>query len=182
MASDAKVSFSSKLEYRAVIRYFYLKGKTDQEIHCELTNVYWSSAPSYAQVKFWVLEFKRSRTSLEDETRSGRPSDATDEEMCNKGRDLVYSDRRIKVEEIANALHISHGSVSTTLHDRLGRHKLTASWVPKSHSDEQMATRASVYSALLKRFRSKEDDFLSRLVTVDETWVHYYEPERVARV
>ena len=51
------------------------------------------------------------------------------------------------MEEIANELHISHGSVSTTLHDRLGMHKLTP-----------------VYSALLKRFRSKEDDFLSRLV------------------
>ena len=185
MASDAKVSFSSKVEYRAVIRYLYLKGKTGQEIHCELTNVYGSSAPSYAQVKFWVGEFKRSRTSLEDETRSGRPSDATDEEMCNKVRDLVYSDRRIKVEEIANALHISHGSVSTTLHDRLGMHKLTARWIPKSLSDEQMATRASVYSALLKRFMSKEDDFFSRLVTVDETWVHYYEQRiklKVARV
>ena len=109
-----------------------------------MINVYGSSAPSYAKVKFWVGEFKRSRTSLEDETRSGRPSDATDEEMCNKVRDLVYTDRRIKVEEIANALHISHGSVSTILHDRLGMHKLTARWVPKSLSDEQMATRASV--------------------------------------
>ena len=157
MASDPKVSFSSKVEYRAVIRYLYLKGKTGQEIHCGLTNVYGSSAPSYAQVKFWVGEFKHSRTSLEDETRSGRPSDATDEEMCNKVRDLVYSDRRIKVEEIATALHFSHGSVSTTLHDRLDMHKLTARLVPKSLSDEQMATRASVYSALLKRFRSKED-------------------------
>ena len=160
-----------------------MKEKTGQEIHCELTNADGSSAPSYAQVKFWVGEFKCSRTSLEDKTRSGRPSDATDEEMCNKVRDLVYSDlRRIKVEEIANALHISHGSVSTTLHDRLGMHKLTARWVPKSLSDEQMATRASVYSALLKRFRSKEDDFLSRLVTVDETWVHYYEPENKAQI
>ena len=44
-----------------------------------------------------------------------------------------------------------------------------------------MATRASVYSALLKQFRSKEDDFLSRLVTVDETWVHYDEPENKAQ-
>ena len=181
MASDAKVSFSSKVEYRAVIRYLYLKGKRGQEIYCELTNVYGSSAPLYAQVKFWVGEFKRSRTSLEDKTRSGRPSDATDEEMCNKVPDLVYSDRRIKVEEIANALHISHGSVSTTLYDRLGMQKLTAHWVPKSHSDEQMATRASVYSALLKQFRSKEDDFLSRLVTEDETWVHYYGPENKAQ-
>ena len=60
-------------------------------------------------------------------------------------------------------------------------HKLTARWVPKSLSDEQMATRASVYSTLLKRFRSKEDDFLSCLVTVDETWVHYYEPENKAQ-
>ena len=59
--------------------------------------------------------------------------------------------------------------------------KLTARWVPKSLSDKQMATRASVYSALLKQFRSKEDDFLSHLVTVDETWVHYYEPENKAQ-
>ena len=177
MASNAKASFSSKVEYCAVIRYLYLKGKTGQEIHCELTNVYGSSAPSYAQVKFWVGEFKRGRTSLEDEAWSGRPLDATDEEMCKKVRDLVYSDRRIQVEEIAQALGISHGSVSTILHDRLGMRKLTACWVPKSLSDEQMA---SVCSALLKHFRSK-DDFLLHLVTVDETWVHFYEPENKAQ-
>ena len=96
MASDAKVSFSSKVKYLAVIRYLYLKGQTGQEIHCELTNVYGSSAPLYAQVKFWVGEFKHSRTSLEDETRSGHPSDATDEEMCNKVRDLVYSESELR--------------------------------------------------------------------------------------
>ena len=67
-----------------------------------------------------VGEFKRTRMSLEDEDRSGRPLDATSEEMCKKGRDLVYSDRRIQVEEIAQAFGISHGSVSTILHDRLG--------------------------------------------------------------
>ena len=100
--------------------------------------------------------------------------------MCKKVRDLVYSDRRIQVEVIAQALGISHGSVSTILHDSLGMRKLTARWVPKSLSDEQMATRASVCSALLKRFRSK-DDFHLRLVTVDETWVHYYEPENKAQ-
>ena len=43
-----------------------------------------------------------------------------------------------------------------------------------------MATRASVCSAFLKHFRSK-DDFLLRLVTVDDTWVHYYEPENKAQ-
>ena len=180
MASDAKACFSSKVEYRPVIRYLYLKVKIGKEIHGELADVYWSSAPSYVQVKFWVGELKRGRTSLEDEARSGRPLDATDEEMCKKIRDLVHSDRRIQVEEIAQALGISHGSVSTILHDRLGMHKLTARWVPKSLSNEQLATRASVCSALLKRCRSK-DDFLLRLVTAYETWVHYYEPENKAQ-
>ena len=179
MASDAKACFSSKVEYHAVIRYLYLKGKTGKEIYGELADVYGSSAPSYAQVKFWVGEFKRGRTSLEDEARSGHPLDATDEEMCKKVWDLVYSDRQIQVEEIAQALGISHGSISTILHDRLGMRKLTARSVPKSLSNEQMPTRASVCSAL-KRFRSK-DDFLLRLVTVDETWVHYYEPENKAQ-
>ena len=80
------------------------------------------------------------------------------------------------MKEIAQALGISHGSVSTILHDRLGMRKLTAPWVPKALSNEQMATRASVCSALLKRFRSN-DNFLLRLVTVDRTWVHYYETE-----
>ena len=157
-----------------------IKGKTGKEIHGELADVYGSSAPSHAEIKFWVGEFKRGRTSLEDEARSGRQLDATDEEMCKKVRDLVYSDRRIQVEEIAQALGISHGSVSTTLRDRLGIRKLSARLAPKSLSDEQMTTRASVCSALLKRFRSK-DDYLLPLVTVNETWVHYYEPENKAQ-
>ena len=137
MASDAKACFSSKFECRAVIRYLYLKGKPGKEIHGELDDVYESSAPSYSQVKFWVGEFKSGRTSLEDEARSGPPLDATDEEMCKKVWDLVNSDRRIQVEEIAQALGISHGGFSTILHDRLGMRKLTTRWVPKSFSDEQ---------------------------------------------
>ena len=42
MASNAKAWFSSKAEYRAVIRYSYLKGKTGKEIHGELADVYGS--------------------------------------------------------------------------------------------------------------------------------------------
>ena len=45
MASDAKACFSSKVEYRAVIRYLYLKGKTGKEINGALSGVYGSSAP-----------------------------------------------------------------------------------------------------------------------------------------
>ena len=62
----------------------------------------------HLMLKFWVEEFKRGRTSLENEARHGCPLDATDEEMCQKVRDLVYSDRRIQVEEIANSAGIGY--------------------------------------------------------------------------
>ena len=39
MASYAKACFLSKFEYRAVIRYLYLKGKTGKEMHGELADV-----------------------------------------------------------------------------------------------------------------------------------------------
>ena len=101
IASDAKACFSAKVEHRAVIPYLYFKGKTGKEIHGELADIYGSSAPAYAQVKFWVGEVKRDKTSLEDEARSGHPLDATYEEKCKKVRDLVCSDMRIRVEKIA---------------------------------------------------------------------------------
>ena len=40
MANDAKAYFSSKVENRAVIRFLYLKGKKDKEIHGELADFY----------------------------------------------------------------------------------------------------------------------------------------------
>ena len=58
MASDAKACFSSKVKYRAVILYLYLKGKSGKKIHGELADVYRYSASSFAQVKFWVV-FRR---------------------------------------------------------------------------------------------------------------------------
>ena len=86
------------------VKHGYLKGKKGKEIHGELADVYGSSAPFYTQVKVWVGESKCGITSLENKVRSGRPLDVTDEEMCKEVRDLVYSERRIYVEEIAQAL------------------------------------------------------------------------------
>ena len=60
-------------------------------------------------------------------------------------------------KKTAQVLGISHGSGSTNLNDRLGMRKLTPRWVPKSLSDEQMVTRASIGSVLLKHFRSKDE-------------------------
>ena len=67
----------NKLEYRTVIKYFILGGLTPKEIHPKSTKVYGNSVNSISTVKKWAAEFKRGRTSLEDNPREGQPKTAT---------------------------------------------------------------------------------------------------------
>ena len=66
----------NKIEYRAVIKYLFLKANMPMQIKDELDSVYGDSASSFTTAKFWAVEFKRGHKSLEEE-RSGRPKTAT---------------------------------------------------------------------------------------------------------
>lgn len=116
----------SKCEYRAVIKFLTLEKRSANNIYERLTNVYGDSAPSYATVTRWVAEFKRGRTSLEDDPRAGRPVEATTDDCCHAVEMLVMGDRRLKVLEIAREVGISYGSVLNILHDHLGLSKICA--------------------------------------------------------
>ena len=111
-------------------------------MHGELADVYGSFGPSYALVKFWVGDFKRARTSLEDESRAGFLLDATNEEMCKTLFGIWYT---LMGKFVCQALGISQGSFSTISHGHLGMHKLAARWVPTSLSNEKMATRVRLF-------------------------------------
>jgi hypothetical protein len=51
--------------------------------------VYGESAPSYYIVKFWSKQFKWGRESIENDSHTGRPVEATSEEMCQKSESLI---------------------------------------------------------------------------------------------
>ena len=115
-----------KLEIRGVIKYLHKKGLSGQEIHNDMVNVLGESAPSYATVKNWIAEFKRGRTSIQDEPRSGRPKTATTPEIIAKVHDMVLDDRRVKVREIGNVIGISNDRVHFILQQELHMKKLSA--------------------------------------------------------
>jgi len=61
-----------KIEYRAVIKFCVQEGLTPKEIYLKFIKVYGDSFPSFSTIKKWAVkkwaaEFKRGRTSLEDD-------------------------------------------------------------------------------------------------------------------
>ena len=55
--------------------------------------------------------------------------------------------------------------------------KLSAKWAPKCLNADKKCKRCQSSEQVLDFFRRDPNDFLSRLVTVDETWLYHYDPE-----
>jgi len=89
----------------------------------------------------------------------------------------VKENRRVTVNEIAAHVDMSHGSIHHIVHDVLKFTKVSARWVLRQLTAELKERRVDACQDLLKRFEAEGNGFLGRIVTGDETWVHYHQPE-----
>jgi len=96
----------NNIETRAVIRFFFLQGKAQKEIHAILTETLGKYAPSYAIVKNWVAQFKCGGFSTCDAPRPGRHKAVTIPEIIDQIHELLLEDRRISAKSIAEQLGI----------------------------------------------------------------------------
>lgn len=78
-----------KEQYRSVIRFLFLDGKTCEYIKLKLDAVYGNPAPSMTTTRYWYNDFKRGQTSGFDEERPGRPVEVTTEDKVYKIHDIV---------------------------------------------------------------------------------------------
>lgn len=166
-----------KLEIRAVIKYQFLKGLNPQEIIEDFKKTLGPSAPAKTTVYDWYNEFKRGRTSTATIPSPGRPIEVTTQENVQKIHRMVLNDRKLKVREIAEAMRMSKERVGNILHEHLLMRKLLARWVPRVLTVEQKENRVIASERGLAIFKRNPTDFVSRLVTMDETWIHHYTPE-----
>ena len=165
-------------EWRCVIKYYYLRGFNVKQIHQKLLKVPGQSPPSIQTVYSWFNEFKLGRTSTKDEKRCGRPKDVSTPELINLINDYVLCDRQIILKDIAEGVGVSVKTVFNVIHKDLGFKKICARWVPRMLTEENMKNRKNISATLLARFEQDPNNFLDRLVTQDETWVHYFTPEQ----
>ncbi|XP_046976469.1 histone-lysine N-methyltransferase SETMAR-like [Vanessa cardui] len=165
-----------KIEYRAVIKFLTIEGRTPSEIKQRLDAVYGQSSPSYSTVKEWAKQFRLGRQSIEDEPRPGRPSKAITDENIQFVEEKVLEDRRLKTKELAAMTGLSKTTVLRILHEHLGMNKVSARWVPKLLSAIQKQERVKCCTQFLSLCEGRQKEVLDSIVTGDETMVLYYDP------
>ena len=97
--------------------------------------------------------------------------------MIDRVGRLVLNNRRIKVAKLASECDISNGSVYTIIHEHLGMSKVSARWVPRNLNMQDRQQRVESSHELLEVYNANPEDFHTRLVTGDETWLHHWDPD-----
>ena len=120
----------------------------------------------------WYKRFKDGRTSIDDDERSGRPSTSTAPENSKAN----LADRRQTIHDVCEIVGLSYETVQRILVENLNMRSISASLVPRLLSDDQKALRVSVCRQLKPQARD-DPNFISSIITGEETWVYGYDLE-----
>ena len=178
MSGDACVF--DNMETRAVKFFFSARQGGEGNLRHSDRNI-GDRAPSYATVKHRVAQFKRGDFSTCDAPSPGRCKTVTIPEIIDQIHELILENRRISAKSIAEQLGISREQLGSIIHEYLDMRKPSAKWVPKCLNTVQKLQRCQSSEQILEFFRRDPNDFLSRLVTMDETWLYHYDPETKER-
>jgi len=124
-----------------------------------------------------VAQFKLGDFSTCDAPRPGQPKTVTTPEIIDQIHELILEDRQIVAKSIVEQLGISRERVGSIIHEDLDMRKLSANGVPKCLNADQKHRWCQLSEQLLEFLQCDPNDFLSELVTMDETWLYNYVPK-----
>jgi len=158
----------SDFNTHTVIEFLMAKNIQPQVIQNWMT-VCGEDVLSYTMAKWWVAEFRRDRTSVEVEPRSGRPLLAVCEVNCRVVESIDLHNRRV--------LCISTSSVKMILRETLADHEVCVRWVPQMFDQKMKDFWREASNESLKLIPLNCNLCMRRTVTDDETWLHHYKLE-----
>jgi len=146
----------------------------------KIQQAFGDDAMSITRLKEWYNSFKDGSTSVDSEPRHGRPSTSRNDNVINQVWTLIMQDRRITVQELADEVGVSIGSVHAILTADLGLRRVSAKFLPKLLMMEQKQLRLEIAQDMLDCVES-DFNFLNTMITGDESWVYGYDPETKAQ-
>jgi hypothetical protein len=133
-------------------------------------------ALSQARTFEWIKCLKDGQESVEDCKNSGRPSPCTTPEMIVEVCEVILEHRRQTVHEDCNRIGLSYGSCQHILEDELNMRRIAATFVPHLLKNKQQHHQLQVCTELQEAVRH-DCNFLSRVITGDESWLYNYDLE-----
>jgi histone-lysine N-methyltransferase SETMAR len=168
---------STRLKQRAVTEFLSAENLMPAEIYRRLEAVYGENTVNRTTANRWAIKFREcepGRANIVNQPRSGRPVSVTDDKHQKEVDELIKQDRRITQKQTAGRLRMSKERVGYII-GLLGYTKVCSRWVPHMLTPEKK--RVKICEELLKRYRKEGDQFLLKIVTGDESWIHHFNPE-----
>jgi len=113
--------------------------------------------------------------SVDDDERFVPLSSSTTQENIAKVCEAILADRRQTIHDVCKIAVLSYRTVQCILVDKLNMRHISARFVPRLLSDDQRALHVSVWRELKQQARD-DPNFISNIVTGDETWACGYDP------
>ncbi|GBO00940.1 hypothetical protein AVEN_6471-1 [Araneus ventricosus] len=113
----------SNVEVHGTVRFLWVKRFASTEIHREIS-VHGPYAMSRPAIVKWCQQFEDGRTDLTEAERQGRPTTVSTSDMVQREKDIILSNRRVRVAHIAQELGISVGSAHSIVRRQLDYRKL----------------------------------------------------------
>ncbi|GBO26654.1 Histone-lysine N-methyltransferase SETMAR [Araneus ventricosus] len=168
-----KTESPAKCELRSVIRFLHAEGSNAAEIHRRMSKVYGETFISDSKVRKWCRNFDAGRTDVHDAGGQGGKPVSTDD-LVQRVDQAIRGNRRFTIIGLSDLFpEISRSALYTIVSERLEYRKLCERWVPEMLSDHHKTQRMGAALTFLQRYHRDGDEFLDKIVTGDETWVHY---------
>ena len=164
-------------EQRTVIKFYVELGKNMPEIKEDLQKVYGDSRFTNSCIHKWFHRFSDGRKSVKDDPRSGRKITVTMDKRISAIEEYVMKDRRITVPQVGENFDIGYVTAQDILTNVLVMRRVCARWVPILLVPEQKMVRVQICTELQQRLSDEGDSFLNKVITCDETWFYFFEPE-----
>ncbi len=169
----------AKQDQRIEVRFLWKEGLTQAEIHTRLVAVHGQAALSRSSVQRWVTRFQKEGEAVSDKPKSGRP--ITRQHAVPAIRQALQQDKRKSVRQLAAAANLSVGSTHRVLKKDLHLSKKPAKWIPHLLTAPQKLRQLNLARTSLGMFRgTRRNPALQRVVTMDESWFHVWDPESKA--
>ena len=117
---------TEKQDQRICIKFFFHLGKTSSETIQMMQKAFGNECISKMRIKEWYNCFKGGRTSVDSDSRSGRPSTTKTLDNLERVRLVIEGDRRLTVRKRKNDLGIPKTTVWEILNKILGMTRVCA--------------------------------------------------------